>query len=135
MLVHFLKKIFEMDILKYIIVGGLGTVCHYVIMVVAAELLLFPLWLSTTIGFTAGAIVNYILNYAFTFKSQKKHIETAPKFFIIGFLGMLLNVLGLLFLIKLSFFEKYYMVAQLIATIVVTFSTFTLNKYWTFSYE
>ena len=47
-------------------------------------------WASTA-SFLADAIINYGLNYRFTFRSNKPHRETAFKFLAIALTGMVLN--------------------------------------------
>lgn len=132
MLSSLFRRVMSAQLLTYALVGGAGTAVHYVAMLIAVELFDLLLAVATTIGFVLGAIVNYSLNYIYTFKSQQAHSKTAPKFFFVAFIGMLLNGLILSLLVQVPLLETYYMAAQIITTLAVMLLTFKLNKIWTF---
>jgi putative flippase GtrA len=118
------------QILRYIVVGGFGTIAHYVILITAVEVLSIAVTIASTLGFCVGAIVNYILNYHFTFSSTKTHISAAPRFFLIALIGACLNLLVIYLLTTIL--ELHYLLSQIIATVIVLFWGFFANKFWTF---
>ncbi|MCG5510354.1 GtrA family protein [Ectothiorhodospira lacustris] len=117
--------------LAFVTVGGISTAGHYTLFIGLAYTANVEPTLASTIGFIGGAIINYILNYRFTFKATGTHTTIAPRFIAAALSGMLLNA-GLLatgvYILKIN-----YLAAQIASTAVVLFWNFIINKYWTFS--
>jgi putative flippase GtrA len=114
-------------------VGAIGTLAHYSVLICFVQYLGIIPVAASTIGFIVGAIVNYFLNYRWTFKSQKKHFPTISKFILIAFLGMLLN--GLIMMISIELLFLHYLISQILATGIVLLWNFIGNRLWTFSEE
>ena len=83
---------------------------------------------SNAIGYFFGAILSYILNKKYTFKSKDKNHTQAIKFFMVLGISYLLNFITLKLL--LGSINPYY--AQLISAIVYTLSSFLLAKFFVF---
>lgn len=115
---------------RYIGVGGIGTAGHFLVLWTLVNQWQFNELLATTLGFVVGGLINYWLNYHFTFASKQNHQETAIKFFTIAILGMLLN--GIAFSFFSHYFMLHYLISQLLSTILVLAFTFVLNLQWTF---
>lgn len=115
---------------KYIIAGGIGTLVHYILLTLTVELLAMPIASSTTLGFTAGAVVNYQLNSRFTFRDSSHASFAFGRFLLIAVLGMFLNLAVVVMMIKHT--AAHYLVAQLLATVLVLVLGFVLNASWTF---
>jgi putative flippase GtrA len=113
----------------YLTVGGLSTVLHYLVLVVAVEALGAPPVPASVVGFLCGAALNYVLNRRFTFSSQRPHREGAPRFAAMVTVGTGLNTLLLIGLMQLGVF---YLLAQMGATIAVMGLNFLLMKHWVF---
>lgn len=111
-------------------VGAIGTAAQYVILILAVELFSVSAVVSSVAGFVVGAVINYTLNYHLTFRSSKSHRETATKFFAIALAGMLLN--GGIMHAAIEAAHLHYVVSQVIATGVVFFWNFLVNRFWTF---
>jgi len=88
---------------------------------------------SSTIGFILGAIVNYFLSYLVVFKSNKKHSETFIKFMAVASIGLSFNVSVMYF--GTSILHWSYIISQILATGIVVFWNFSINKIWTFSHK
>ena len=117
--------------LVYAMVGMTGTGVQYLILVTLVSVgLAGPVFASTT-GAIAGAIVNYRLNYRFTFHSNKKHLLVAPRFFLVALLGAGVN--WLVMKNSLYLFNIHYVSAQCIATATVLIFTFSVNRAWSFN--
>ena len=116
------------NFLAFSLVGVIGTLAHYSILYALVEFFGFnPVWASGC-GALAGLIVNYILNYSLTFKSQQSHVQTFPKFALIASFGFCLN----LALMALLTPHLYYLYAQVLTTGVVLIWNFFANSFWTF---
>ena len=74
-------------------VGAISTLVHYTTLVVLVETWAIHPVAATTIGFGLGAVVNYLLNYRYTFNSTKAHRDAGPKFALIAVATGLLNTL------------------------------------------
>jgi putative flippase GtrA len=113
------------------LVGVIGTLAHYSILYALVEFYGFnPIWASGW-GALAGLIVNYVLNYSLTFKSQQSHVQTFPKFALIASLGLCLN----LALMALLTHHLYYLYAQVVTTVAVLIWNFFANTFWTFQMD
>ena len=113
-------------------VGVVGTVAHYSVLVFCVELLTIDPVISSILGFLAGAVVNYILNYHFTFKSKACHNETGPKFFFVVVIGFCINYLVMYALINLLALN--YILSQIISTALVLFWNFFASRFWVFNH-
>lgn len=114
-------------------IGGIGTGGQYVTLIALVEGgLLKPLPASVA-GFIVGAVINYFLNYRFTFNSNKSHKEAMTKFFIVATIGALINTA--LMYVGINLLHVYYLLAQIVATGIVLLWNFTANKLWTFKLE
>ena len=111
--------------------GAIGTAGHYLVLILLVQLFSVVPVYATTYGFSVGAIINYILNYKYTFKSDKSHSEALIKFMIIAILGALIN--GALMFIGTETLKYNYLAIQIIATSLVLIFNFTFNKLWTFA--
>jgi putative flippase GtrA len=112
-------------------VGAIGTAGHYLVLVLLVEWFAVAPVAATTAAFVTGAIINYILNYKYTFSSDKPHLQAMAKFFTIAFFGMLFN--GLIMEYGVRQLELHYLIIQIVATVLVMQWNFFANRLWTFS--
>ena len=110
-------------------VGAIGTAVHYALLVFLVSMLKLNPAAATMIGATGGAITNYLLNDRFNFKGNRGQRETAPRFFLMVLVGIVLNgaILKTLTLGGLN-----YMVAQCLTTGGVLLINFYVCKVWIF---
>jgi len=114
---------------RFCLVGTAGTAAHYTALVAIVHLQGKPIF-GSAVGFVLGALVNYVLNYHYTFESAKPYPETLAKFFATACVGLVLNTLVMGLLIGLL--DVHYFVSQLLATAGVVLWNFTVNLRWTF---
>ncbi|MFI5402157.1 MAG: GtrA family protein [Planctomycetota bacterium] len=119
--------------LLFAAVGAVGTLAHYAVMIALVEVLRVPPVPASVGGFLVGMAVNYMLNYRYTFRSDKRHREAAAKFFVVGCCGLGLN--AALMYLGAGTLGIHYLVAQLAATAVVLLWNFGANQLWTFARE
>jgi putative flippase GtrA len=112
------------------IVGAVGTLVHYSALVLLVETGLLDAVAATTVGFALGAIVNYLLNYRYTFNSTKAHRDSGPKFALIAIATGLLNTLIVHAGVGILGFN--YLFVQVVTTATVFLLNFLLNILWTF---
>lgn len=109
-------------------VGGIGTLAHYLTLITLVDFMDVEPVMASAFGFLVGALVNYLLNYHVTFKSQKKHRSAFGKFLLIATVGFFLNTALMAALVPFL----HYLFAQIIATLIVLFWNFTGSRIWAF---
>jgi putative flippase GtrA len=114
----------------YVTYGALGTLAHYVVLILAVAWWHIDAVLASMIGALVGAIVNYLLNYRYTFNSDLKHGVSAPRYFMVALLGLGLN--GLFMEVLVHALKLHYLVSQVIASLVLLFVTYLANSRWSF---
>ena len=124
-----MRNVFN-QFLRFTGVGAIGTFAHYVILIILVQIIGIPPVPSSVTGFVVGALVNYHLNYRFTFRSKKNHSETLIKFLVIALVGLMLNTL-IMAMATVILLMNYFL-AQMIATGIVLIWNFTGNRLWTF---
>jgi putative flippase GtrA len=111
-------------------VGLVAAVAHYGVLILLVELGRMQPVFATLWGFLAGAAVSYLLNRRFTFRSDRPHRAAAPRFLAVSTGGFVLN--GLVMWLLNEGWGVPYLLAQVIATLIVLFWNFTVNLLWTF---
>lgn len=115
---------------RFLGVGVIATLVHYAVLVVGVQWLHRDAAASSAVGFTVSAVLNYLLNRRFTFASDSRHRDAAPRFAVIALAGLGLTwALMVLFTRVLGW---HYLVSQLISTGVVLLWNFVGNALWTF---
>ncbi len=115
---------------RFFIVGCGSAVGHYGLLILLVSGFGVDAVLASIPASVLGAAINYLLNYRFTFKSEKLHREAALKFSVIAFIGIGFNTFFMWVCKDLLGF--HYLIAQLIATGLVMVWGFLGNRFWTF---
>ena len=114
---------------RYIVVGGIATAIQYAILILLVRGLGMAPTPASSIGFVLSAVVNYLLNYRFTFQSRRPHAPAAAKFALLAGAGLLINAAIMHLMVAAG---VHYLLAQVCATAVVLFWNFIGNTLWTF---
>jgi putative flippase GtrA len=114
----------------YIGAGGIATASHYATMIMLVELLgVLPL-IATATGFVVGAVVKYVLNHGVVFRSAERHDAAVPRFAVMLGIMFVLNAACFAALSPLT--EPYYIVAQVITTILLIPPGYFMSRLWVF---
>ena len=116
--------------LCFALVGLVGTAAHFLVLYTLVSTVGFGPVAGSSLGFLAGALVNYWLNYQLTFRSSAKHRDALPKFLTVAAGGWLLN--GALMAILLSQVDVHYLLLQGLVSGIVLLWNFLANRLWTF---
>ncbi len=144
---------------KFLVVGTIGFIIDFGTLTFLVEVVALPtlvaantplnetagLIVANTISFSLAVVSNFTLNRLWTYpesRIQKKRIQL-PQFTVVSVAGLIINniILALtrpLFdsLIEVLAFipERIegYMLAKILATLVVLFWNFFINRYWTY---
>lgn len=130
--------------IKFLIVGTIGFVVDFGTLTLLKETTALPTAVANTISFTAAVISNFTLNRYWTYPdSRSKSIwSQLGQFTLVNIVGLLINTTILLILESVfdSLLVNFpaipirgYIPAKMIATIVVLFWNFFVNRYWTYS--
>lgn len=118
------------DLMKYLLASISGTLVHYCLMAALIRQFDVSVLSASTSGAITGAMIIYLLNYFCTFRSHKRHMESASRFFIVAALGLAMN--GLVLTAVIDCLGVHYLVAQCVATGAVFGLSFSINRAWTF---
>jgi len=114
---------------KFVAAGGAGTALHYLTLTALVSQLAIPAGRAAFMGAVAGACVVYLLNRRYTFGTQRSHADTLPRFALMAMAGAVLNgvLVGML-----SAAGLYFLLAQMLTTIVILIINFIVSKIWIF---
>ena len=111
-------------------VGVFGLLAHYSVLTGMVELAGADAVLASVAGFVAGGFVNYMLNRALVFRSDRAHRAAGPRFVAVAASGLLINAAAMALLV--DHLGLHYLPAQILVTGGLTVWHFLLNKLWTF---
>jgi putative flippase GtrA len=107
-----------------------GTAAHFAVLVALVEGFDSAPVVASSAGFVVGAVVNYLLNRRYTFRTAHGHLYAFPRFMGVSVLGMLLN--GVVMALMLHVSAINYVASQVFATGLVLLWNFSANRWWTF---
>lgn len=122
----------SVNILRYALTGGLATAAHYLVMFALVEGQLAEAPAASMAGALCGALVAYAGNRHCTFADpQASHRRALPRFATVALLGAALN--GAAVWLALVALGLHYLLAQVLATLIVLVLGYRLNRTWSFS--
>ncbi len=113
------------QIKRFIISGGFATSLHFTAMGLLIYLGMDAVW-STSIGAAAGAAFNYVLQYYYTFASDRKHLHSLAAYLVAAGLAWLTNLL--VFALLHTILGAGVILSQLVATSIVTLQNYLVYK-------
>jgi putative flippase GtrA len=119
-----------LQFLSFASVGAIGTLAHYAALLALVVLGHIDPVFASACGYLAGGIVNYLLNYRFTFRSHEPHLRTSIEFFAIATIGFGIN--WALMSLATARMHLHFIVAQVFSTAVVLVWNFIGNRVLTF---
>jgi putative flippase GtrA len=126
-----LLDLIAMPFVRYAGAGVIGTAVHYLTLIAGVELLAMSPTPAAVTGAVFGGIVNYVVNYHFTFASTRSHRQTLPRFTAVAISGAVLS--GLTMQVATGRFGLHYLLGQALATVLALGTGYVLNKTWTFT--
>lgn len=129
---------------KFLVVGTIGAVVDFGTFALLTELVGFPTLVANTISFSAAVISNFTLNRYWTYPDSREKALSSQlgQFALVSLVGLAINntILGLLehsfngLLEAMSLSSGYgKFLAKMVATLVVLFWNFFINRYWTYN--
>jgi len=143
--------------LKFAVVGTIGAVIDFGTLNLLVQFAGFPKVLANACSFTAAVISNFVWNRLWVYPETRDDPLTKQfiQFFFVNVAGLLINtaifygsdrwllgeagvfagpVGGLALALGMSHFDFAYNAAKILATAVVLFWNFFVNRFWTFSH-
>lgn len=117
-------------ILKYGVVGVLGTLVHIGVLAIMVEIFQVNAIAGSIIGFVGALLSSYLLNYYWTFESTHDHLSSFPRYLLVSLVGLGLNTL--LMYVTVTVLKWWYIYGQLTVILVVPVTNYLLNRFWTF---
>lgn len=116
--------------IKFFLSGGLATLFQYVLLEIGITYFLVSASIASGVGYLGGSILNYLLNYFFTFQSKKSHVKTTLKFYVMVVFGWFSNILLMWIMVDNQGFNVW--ISQFFTTIIVFMWNFFISKLWVF---
>ena len=117
------------QILRFLVVGGIATITHYVILVALVELTGMRPVLATSIGYAVGVVTSFVLNRKYTFRNQSSVARTFAKYCLVYVIGMGLNAA---LMVTVMAQGVPYLIAQIVATALVLVWSFLGSRFVVF---
>lgn len=122
-----MSRIFNIEIIRFLVAGAATLFIDYGVLVALTEYLHVYYILSATISFVLAVIANYYICLTWVFKSSKKQSRKQFAFFLVtSIVGLLLNIIIIKMVVEIL--RVHYVLAKLIATIVVTVWNYVTKK-------
>ncbi|MBP1204392.1 putative flippase GtrA [Duganella sp. 1411] len=116
--------------LRFAMVGASGTAVQYAVLWLGVERFGVGAAAASGAGYLLGAVVNYVLNYFFTFGSRHSHLRVASRYFSLLAVGWCLNTALMWLLVQEA--HWYYWVAQVLTTGLGLLFNFAGSRWWAF---
>lgn len=123
---NIISRLMTMHAVKFLLVGGVATGTQFLLLILFVELLSIQEVVASASAYGCASIVNYLLNYYFTFNSNKSHKTAFAQFIVVVAIGLGINTLSF----SLFILFTHYFIAQIMATLITLISNFLLHKYW-----
>jgi len=121
----------EYVLFRYVISGAAAAGLHFLVLIGLVEVFGINPTFSSAVGFCSAIIVNYSLQYHWTFSSTTTHFKAFSRYLFVTL--AMLGVNTLIFWSSITVLRMHYLVAQALAISVVFFLNFRINRRYTFS--
>ena len=117
-----------MQIIKFVIVGGIATIIDFIFLWFFKEIIGLPVLISNTLSFTISVTYNYIasIKWVFDVNKEKESRKQFLTFITFSILGLLLN--NIILWICEDLLKIYYLIGKVVATAIVMVFNFITRK-------
>lgn len=116
--------------IRYIIVGGAGTILYMGIVILLVEYLNVDPTISVMYSMVVLLVYTYIMHRKWVYESRSAHKESIPKFMFAAVIGLLLNY-SIMF-ITVDIIGFWYIWGLFSTIVIVPPTNFIINYLWTF---
>lgn len=118
------------QLIRFLLTGGLATALQYFVLAVCMGVLGWSAALASGTGYLAGSVLSYVMNYFFTFTSDRSHSQAMPRFYVMVAVGWGINTLVMAVLADGLGWNPW--MSQFIATLLTLLWNFTVARIWVF---
>ncbi|MCZ6915122.1 MAG: GtrA family protein [Rickettsia endosymbiont of Ixodes persulcatus] len=113
---------------RFFVAGALSASVQFSVLIGIVEIFSVSPIFASTLGYLAGAFINYLLNHYFSFKSSLPHRQALVRFSINSLFGFFIN-----FFMMYIFMHYYpYLSSQVLTSIIILIWNFLIHRCWTF---
>jgi len=125
-------KAFIKQVLKYAIVGALGTVINLSILYLCTDILNIFYILSEIIAFFISVLPNFLINKIWTFRETmgEKIVIKYFEYVIVSLFSLGINLVSLFILVE--YFNFWYLFGGIVAIFIGFIFSFIAHNLWTF---
>ena len=123
----------ERQLVRYGMVGGLGTIYDYLLFTVLVSVGVDKIIANTT-SFIFATLLAFIGHRAITFKHRKTNSKKSlAKFFVVNTSGLLLS--NLILIIAVDYLGQTTNIGKISAIVITVIILYLINSVWSFSEE
>ncbi|MEO6365896.1 MAG: GtrA family protein [Luteimonas sp.] len=127
---HFDRKRFTLEAMRFGIVGAINFVLTFVVFYVLVRILHVHHLIALTVSWLLGMMFSYVLNFTWVFKPEEQLQFQArfAKFFAASLVSIGLNLVTLELIVEATGFDPFYVQCALIPLVVLF--NFATAKFW-----
>lgn len=128
----FIKKIFNKEVILYLIFGILTTLVDFVVFYYCNNILLMNYILATILAFVFAVIFAYITNKFIVFKSVKKGelLKEIVSFFSLRIISLILSIIFMMVLVEI--FNVDELISKILVNFLVVIANYIFSKLYIF---
>lgn len=119
-----------MELLLFLGVGAAATGLHYAVYAAGLAWTAWPAAAASALGYLAGSLLSYALNYHLTFRSRRRHAVALPRFYLMVVIAFFLNAALVGLLVDVRGLNAW--VGQVVATIACLAFNYAVSRAWVF---
>ena len=118
------------EVTRFLLVGVAATALQYVVYGVLLRVLPGPAVVASVLGYLAGSVLSYVLNYHVTFGSSRAHASAVPRFYAMVAVAFALNAVIVGALVDGMGLNAW--LGQVIATAACLAWNYAVSRRWVF---
>lgn len=118
------------ELVRYLTAGLAVVTTQFSILSFLVEKVSLNPTISSGIAYVISTIINYLLQFHYTFRSQKSHCVILLRYFCVTAAAIILNTL--IFWLCNEMAGLWYLFSQMVALVLVTAFNFLLGRHYTF---
>jgi len=119
-----------LKLMRFACVGSVGTAIQYLTLGVGISVVPSGAAVWSMIGYAAGSVANYLLNYHFTFACGTSHVRAATRYYVVLGVGLFFN--GIMMTCLVHQLSWNHWIAQILTTTVTLLWNFFGSHKWAF---
>ncbi len=116
---------------RFLLVGAAATALQYLVYGALLRIVPLPAAAASVLGYGAGSVLSYLLNYHVTFGSSRSHASAVPRFYAMVAVAFVLSaaIVGVL----VDWMGLNAWLGQVIATLACLSWNFAASRRWVFA--